>query len=256
MLDKRMRTGLTKLVEAQQNVDELKKELVVKEQEMQVATEAAEKVLDIVMAASETANKIKEEATFVKDKAEKLVEIISADQQEAEKKLLAAKPALDAAEAALLVIFQEYNFFFPNFKFQTIKAADIATVRKLGKPPYLITLIMDAVIIYFKRKIEPVRSDFEKKFLEASWAESLRVMADTKFLSKLQEYPKDSINAEIVDLLQPYFEYPTYTYEAAKVACGNVAGLISWTIAMASFFEVNREVLPLKVSQKSDVIKL
>lgn len=99
-----MRTGLTKLVEAQQNVDELKKELIVKEQEMKVATDAAEKVLDEVLAASEITNKIKEEATIVKDKAEGLVAIISVDQQEAEKKLLAAKPALDAAEAALLVI--------------------------------------------------------------------------------------------------------------------------------------------------------
>lgn len=73
-------------------------------------------------------------------------------------------------------------------------------------------------------------------------------MADTAFLRKLQEYPKDTINAEVIDLLVPYFNYPTYTYEAAKTACGNVAGLISWTMAMASFFDVNREVLPLKVS--------
>lgn len=73
-------------------------------------------------------------------------------------------------------------------------------------------------------------------------------MADTQFLKKLQDYPKDTINAEIVDLLVPYFSFPQYTYEAAKTACGNVAGLISWTIAMAAFFEVNREVLPLKVS--------
>lgn len=74
-------------------------------------------------------------------------------------------------------------------------------------------------------------------------------MADTQFLRKLQEYPKDTINAEIIDLLVPYFNFPLYTYEAAKTACGNVAGLISWTIAMAAFFEVNREVLPLKVSK-------
>lgn len=66
-------------------------------------------------------------------------------------------------------------------------------------------------------------------------------------LQKLQEYPKDTINAEMLDLLVPYFEFPQYTYEAAKTACGNVAGLISWTMAMAAFYEVNREVLPLKV---------
>lgn len=60
-------------------------------------------MLQEVMAASEIANTIKEEATIVKERAETLVAIISVDQREAEGKLLAAKPALDAAEAALQV---------------------------------------------------------------------------------------------------------------------------------------------------------
>lgn len=63
------------------------------------------------MAASEVANKIKEEATIVKEKAETLVAIISVDQKEAEGKLLAAKPALDAAEAALQVKFAYSDLF-------------------------------------------------------------------------------------------------------------------------------------------------
>lgn len=58
---------------------------------------------------------------------------------------------------------------------QTIKAADIATVRKLAKPPYLITLIMDCVVILFGKKLEPVRPDPDKQFLQASWGEALKV---------------------------------------------------------------------------------
>lgn len=48
-------------------------------------------------------------------------------------------------------------------------------MRKLGKPPHLITIIMDAVLIYFKRKVESVKVDLEKNFLVASWSESLKV---------------------------------------------------------------------------------
>lgn len=60
-------------------------------------------MLSSVVAASEIAKKIKEEAEVVASRAENLVAIISVDQKEAEQKLIAAKPALDAAEAALQV---------------------------------------------------------------------------------------------------------------------------------------------------------
>nr|XP_041630529.1 dynein heavy chain 8, axonemal-like isoform X2 [Drosophila kikkawai] len=232
IMSERMSSGLDKLDEAGASVAILKKDLIEMNKVIAVASEEAEEVLANVELSKAAAEIVKIEVAEKKGQAEVLVKNISAVKQVAEAKLEKALPALEEAEAAL----------------KTIKAADIATVRKLGKPPYLITLIMDCVCILFRRKVKPIRPDSDKAFIQSSWEESLKVMSDTSFLRKIVEYPTDLINAEMVDMMMPYFQYPQYTFEAAKVACGNVAGLLSWTMAMAKYFEVNKEVLPLKAN--------
>lgn len=47
----------------------------------------------------------------------------------------------------------------------------------MGKPPYLITLIMDTVLLLFKRKLLKVIPDTSKSFLTPKWDESLKVNA-------------------------------------------------------------------------------
>ncbi|XP_077412422.1 dynein axonemal heavy chain 8-like [Vanacampus margaritifer] len=231
-LAQRMNVGLSKLMEASVSVAKLAKELEASEKELVVASAKADKVLAEVMVRTEAATIIKNEVQTVSDKAQMIVDEITHERAIAEEKLEAAKPALQEAENAL----------------NTIKPADIATVRKLAKPPHLIMRIMDCCLLLFQRKLETITVDPNFPCLKPSWPDALRLMGSTGFLASLQQFVKDKINGETVELLQPYFEMEDYTMENAKKVCGSVSGLLAWTRAMATFFDINKEVLPLKAN--------
>ncbi|ESO03023.1 hypothetical protein HELRODRAFT_80768, partial [Helobdella robusta] len=231
-LAERMNTGLMKLIEATENVNELSKELEIKEKELFVASKKADKVLAEVTVSAQAAEKVKAQVEKVKDKAQKIVDEISMDKLKAEEKLEAARPALEEAEAAL----------------QTIKPAHIATVRKLAKPPHLIMRIMDCVLLLFQRRVDPVTIDPDRPCPKPSWHEALKLMSATNILQGLLAFPKDTINEETVELLQPYLQMEDYNMESARKVCGDVAGLASWTQSMAYFYGINKEVLPLKAN--------
>ena len=192
----------------------------------------ADIVLQEVTVSAQAAEKVKASVQKVKDKAQAIVDEISKDKLIATTKLAAAEPALLEAERAL----------------STIKAADIATVRKLGKPPHLIMRIMDCALLLFQKGVAKVTMDPDRPgFINCNWGEALKMMGDTKFLGNLLNFPKDTINDEVVELLEPYLAAEDFNLERAKAVSGNVAGLLSWCRAMSFFFGINKEVLPLKV---------
>ena len=202
------------------------------EKGLQIANQKADKVLTEVTQRSKEAEVIKEQIKKEKEKAENIVQEIEVDRVAAEEKLEDARPALQEAEAAL----------------NTIKQANIATVRKLGRPPHLIMRVMDCTMILFRRTFPPIKPDGNFPCPKPSWAEALRFMSGSSFLTQLLQFPKDTINDEMVELLEPYLTMDDYNMATAKRVCSDVAGLLCWTKAMSFFFGVNKEVLPLKIN--------
>ncbi|XP_054710373.1 dynein axonemal heavy chain 5-like [Uloborus diversus] len=226
----RMENGISKLEEASLQVEKMKETLALMEEHLELASKTAEQVLAEVSVRADAAEVVRDSVEKAKDAAQQIVKEIQVDKAIAEEKLEAARPALEDAEAAL----------------NTIQPTHIATVRKLGRPPALIMYIMDSVMILFQKRLQSVQVDPMRKFVKPSWEESLKFMSTTGFLAALQNFPKDTINDEVVELLEPYLSMKDYNMETAKRVCGDVAGLLSWTKSMAFFFGINKEVLPLK----------
>ncbi|KAI9220476.1 dynein heavy chain and region D6 of dynein motor-domain-containing protein [Blastocladiella britannica] len=228
----RMNMGLSKLLEAAESVAVLQKELVVKEKDLAVASKAADEVLADVTVSTAAAEKVKDEVLKVKTRAEAMANAIKADKQLAEGELEAAKPALEEAASAL----------------NSIQPSHISSVRKLAKPPHLIMRIMDGVTLLMKRRIDFITQDADRPCCKPSWSESLKLMSQPDFLSSLLNFPKDEINEETVELLQPYIEMPDFSLEGAKKVSADVAGLASWVRAMCSYYHINKKVIPLKAN--------
>lgn len=232
--------GLEKMNSAKEQVDKMKDELKVK----QANIAESQKQMSVLMG---DIDKSTREATTERQKVKKIVssvtkqaEEIYETKMEAEKDLEAARPALEAALEAL----------------NSITPKDMNALKALRKPPDVIKRIMDCVLLLRHLPISRTCWHEVKNImvLEATYEESLKMMSDMGFLQTLLSFPKDEINDETVELLQPYFKSADFNYSSAKKASGNVAGLCNWAESMCKYHIVAREVEPkiirLKESEK------
>ena len=233
--------GLSKLLDAAKSIESLKVDLSHMEKGLLLSHQKSEKVLAEISQRAAEAEKIKESIKDNKKRAETMVLEIQKEKQQAEETLMVAQPAVEEAESAL----------------NTIKQGNIAAVRKLSRPPHLIMRIMDCVLILFRKKLPPSNIDLSGyKCFKPSWKEALRVLSHTNFLNELLNFPKDTMNDETIELLEPYLNMPDYNMNIAKRVCSDVAGLLQWTRSMCSFFQVNKEVIPLKLNLAQEEARL
>ena len=229
-LAKNINSGLQKMFEAKDDVSKMKVDLGIKNQELEVAAKEAETLLKSISENTAIAEKEKTKVAVIVDGVTAKASEIKAVKDDAEKDLAAAKPALDAALAAL----------------NSITPKDITALKALKNPPDVVKRIFDAVLMLRHFPVDKITYHDVKgsMVILGTYTESVKMMGDMNFLGALMNFPKEQINDETVELLRPYFAAPDFNFESARKASGNVAGLCNWAEAMCTYHNVAKVVEP------------
>jgi len=171
------------------------------------------------------------------EKDEEMAQITAAEAQEikdeCEAHMEAAKPALNAALAAL----------------NTLTPKDITFVKSMKNPPEAVKLVMAAVCTINDIKPEKVPDKETGKTVQDYWGPSKKLLSDIKFLDRLIHFDKDNIPSRIMQIINgKYINNPNFDPDKIKKASIAAQGLCKWIIAMSSYDKVAKEIAPKKIA--------
>ena len=212
-------SGLRKLNETQTQVASLKVALIKKEQELKAKEKAANEKLEQMMVDKAEAEK-KRDASAVIAKEIAVQEVqINERKASVELEFAGAKPALDAAQAAVA----------------DIKKDDLDQVSRFPNPPGPVKLALEPVILMLGKPID-------------DWPYIRRVLRnnDQPFIKSILQYDVEQLNEKLrVQIEQKYLTDPNFTFEIvynASKACGP---LVKWVSSVIKYAKVKNSVQPL-----------
>ena len=240
----RMKEGLEKIREAKDQVAVMKGALVEQENQLHIAQQAAEQMLEGLTVKRNEAEVQRQEVQLIKEDQQREADAIRQIQEEAQRELELAEPALQRAKQAL----------------NSIQAKDISELSGYGNPANLIRRIVDGVSILRYQKILPYEVEqltvkdtsgqqVEMNSIVTSWSGMGQTMLkNNDFLKSLSGYDLEFINEEMCDLLQPYLNMVDFQPQTAAGSSAAAAGLCAWVRNMVEYHEVEKVVRPKKLA--------
>ena len=228
----RYENGLTKILDTQEQVDVMQKELVALQPLLKEATIDTDKLLDHIAVDTKVANESK--ALVQKEEA-------ICNEQAAEASAMAASCEADLAEAlpALASAMKALKSLSKN---------DIVEVKAMGKPPAAVKMVMHAVCVLMSVKCDMIKDpEGGTKKVKDFWGPAKKhLLGDTRFLANLETYDKDNMTDEMVAEVKTFTDLPEFQPEIVKKGSVAAAGLCKWVHAMVVYHRVNKVVGPKK----------
>lgn len=213
-----IRTGLTKLLETQSEVEELQADMVTKEAVLRAKdAEANLKLTQMV----EKQN----EAESSKSKAEELSLQLTTQNEEIRVRKESVQNELSEAEPALISAKESV---------QNIRKSQLDEVRALGRPPAAVQSTMEMVCVMIGEKT-------------IEWQEIRKVIKRDDFVSTVVNFDPMTLTARQVKKVQEEYlnnsELDYYSVDRASKACGP---LFMWAQSQIKYSQILRKIKPLR----------
>ncbi|EDV29711.1 uncharacterized protein TRIADDRAFT_18356 [Trichoplax adhaerens] len=214
---KRVKNGLSKLLETNELVAKMESELTALEPELKQKSEHTEKLMEQLQEDQKKADTVRrvvlEDEAIAKQKAEHT----SAIKEDAQRDLDEALPALEAAKEAL----------------KALDKSDIAEIRVFQSPPEMVLTVMEAVCVLLQVKPD--------------WISAKQILNDAGFLKRLIDFDKNNIPEVVLKKLKKYVENPRFIPEVVERTSKACKSMCMWVRACDLYAKVYREVEPKRI---------
>jgi len=230
----RYESGLAKLADTSEQVKTMSVQLQALQPQLEKSSVETAELMVVIEKRSaevaETAARVGAEEASCNEQADAAKKIA----QECEDGLAEALPALNNAMKALSVV----------------KKGDLDELKGMKVPTPGVLITMEAVCIMMK--VPPARVGQVGSKTDDYWEPAKKkLLADSKFLDKLQGYDKDNIPAAVMKKIRDKYS-KNDNFQPAKVAQASKAaeGMCKWVLAMDVYDRVSKEVGPKRAALK------
>lgn len=240
----RLKAGLNKLIDANNQVEEMQKILIKKQPELEKAQEETEKMM--------------KKLVVERKEADETQKIVAKEEAEASKQEAEARELEKKSEAAV----EEANIILENTlkEVQKLKKEHLVEIKTILNPVDAVKVTLGGVVILFQDHIkknlggeivmkpDPDPKALGKKIEDYFETAKKYLLNDPKeLLDILKSYDKDNINpALIMKLENKIMGHKDFTYARASDSSYALKFLYSWVKAIYDYHKVYTETQPLR----------
>uniref|UniRef100_A0A8C9Q1N6 Cytoplasmic dynein 1 heavy chain 1 n=1 Tax=Spermophilus dauricus TaxID=99837 RepID=A0A8C9Q1N6_SPEDA len=213
-----LNVGLRKIKETVDQVEELRRDLRIKSQELEVKNAAANDKLKKMVKDQQEAEKKKVMSQEIQEQLHKQQEVIADKQMSVKEDLDKVEPAVIEAQNAV----------------KSIKKQHLVEVRSMANPPAAVKLALESICLLLGEST-------------TDWKQIRSIIMRENFIPTIVNFSAEEISDAIREKMKKnYMSNPSYNYEIvnrASLACGP---MVKWAIAQLNYADMLKRVEPLR----------